>query len=576
MRQLSAVLILISMCIVLANAQVETKRPTIDIDSGGQVSGTTVAACNVRYSTASQAMPLFYDDDPSHATSSVLSIAGASLPPYRARQFSGWQTSTSQYGALAIYVKASCRGTCGIEYSSDGGGTWAPLMDVSGGDTDGTYTAALAPTQSLSQLRVRACVTPTPRSGVSGSTASSLSGFDIWTEGTVAQGPRPTVVNPNEGPLAGGTRVTIGGSGFVVGATVKFGGVAATNVSVVSATSITATTPAHQAGQVAVEVRNSNGQLGTLPNAYSYNPPPVPLSISPPTGSMMGGTAVSISGTGFRPGATVTFAGMPATNVNVVSSTLITANTPAHGMGAVDVVIINTDRQTGALYNTFTFSDPPPLPPTDLFARVPTGLCCTIQLSWRASIGFKVSYIVRRHGFAISAPITATSYVDHNVQPNTYYLYDVIAVNEAGSSAPSEPYSILTPELECDASGDKRLLGQDAYCIPNRFIRKRYMLLVHVSGRNIDVMQGDLLGACKGVHGTTGCDGFPNPPGSKEGYISWSHLDSPPGTWAIEFEATNIAIEFPCCQTGYLNGLREEYYEWEWPARSFADYCPQE
>jgi hypothetical protein len=56
--------------------------------------------------------------------------------------------------------------------------------------------------------------------------------------------PRITSVSPNVGPMAGGTAISINGANFGVGATVSIGGVAATNVVVVSATSITASTPA--------------------------------------------------------------------------------------------------------------------------------------------------------------------------------------------------------------------------------------------------------------------------------------------------------------------------------------------
>ena len=59
------------------------------------------------------------------------------------------------------------------------------------------------------------------------------------------------------------TAVTITGANFVSGATVSFGGTAASSVTVVSGTSITATTPAHAAGAVNVVVTDSNGS-GTL------------------------------------------------------------------------------------------------------------------------------------------------------------------------------------------------------------------------------------------------------------------------------------------------------------------------
>jgi hypothetical protein len=60
-----------------------------------------------------------------------------------------------------------------------------------------------------------------------------------------------TGVAPTSGPDTGGTSVTITGTGFDSGVTnVTFGGTAATGVTFVNATTITATTPAHAAGAV--------------------------------------------------------------------------------------------------------------------------------------------------------------------------------------------------------------------------------------------------------------------------------------------------------------------------------------
>jgi hypothetical protein len=171
--------------------------------------------------------------------------------------------------------------------------------------------------------------------------------------------PAPTVggISPTSGPVAGGTAVTITGTGFLSGATVKLGGTSATNVTVVSATSITATAPAHAAGAVSVVVTNTDGQSGTLTNGYTYtNPAPTVTSISPTSGTTAGGTAVTITGTGFLTGATVTLGGTSATNVTVVSATSITATTPAHAAGPVNVVVTNTDTQVGTLTNGYTYS----------------------------------------------------------------------------------------------------------------------------------------------------------------------------------------------------------------------------
>jgi hypothetical protein len=65
---------------------------------------------------------------------------------------------------------------------------------------------------------------------------------------------------------------------------------------------------------------------------------------------------VTITGTGFQAGATVTLGGTAATNVVVSNSTTITATAPPHGIGAVNVVVTNTDNQSGTLVNGFTYA----------------------------------------------------------------------------------------------------------------------------------------------------------------------------------------------------------------------------
>src|SRR5882724_13255668 len=103
----------------------------------------------------------------------------------------------------------------------------------------------------------------------------------------------PTVgsVSPSSGTTAGGTAVTITGTNFVTGATVTLGGTAATNVVVVSASQMTATTPAHAAGAVNVVVTNPDTQNGTLTNGFTYTSPTAPTvtSVSTSSGATVGG-----------------------------------------------------------------------------------------------------------------------------------------------------------------------------------------------------------------------------------------------------------------------------------------------
>jgi hypothetical protein len=165
--------------------------------------------------------------------------------------------------------------------------------------------------------------------------------------------PAPLTVKsvlPNAGPTGGAAIVRIAGTGFQPGATVTLDN-AATNVTVLSSTLILATVPTHPAGPVDVVVTNSGGESSRLPGAFTFVPMEV-TAISPTTG--LTDDVVSIAGTGFLPGATVTLDGVAAT-VTLVTSTRIDVTTPAHAPGTVDVVVTNPGGQSGKLSDGYTY-----------------------------------------------------------------------------------------------------------------------------------------------------------------------------------------------------------------------------
>jgi hypothetical protein len=89
----------------------------------------------------------------------------------------------------------------------------------------------------------------------------------------------------------------------------------------------------------------------------TVNPPapaPTVASIDPAEGSITGGTEVTIAGTNFQDGATVTIGGSAAAT-SAVSATSITATVPAGAEGAVDVVVSNPDAQSATLAGGFTY-----------------------------------------------------------------------------------------------------------------------------------------------------------------------------------------------------------------------------
>jgi hypothetical protein len=184
-----------------------------------------------------------------------------------------------------------------------------------------------------------------------GHSATLANGFTF-----VAPAPKVSGVSPASGTTAGGSAATLTGQNFASGATVTFGGAAATSVVVVSATQITAKTPPHAQGSVNVTVTNPGGQSGTLVGGFTFVAlAPVVTSVSPNTGTTTGGTPVTLTGRNFVSGARITFGGVAASSVVVVSATQITASTPPHKPGGVNVVVTNPGGQSGTLAGGFTY-----------------------------------------------------------------------------------------------------------------------------------------------------------------------------------------------------------------------------
>ncbi|MCI0342027.1 MAG: IPT/TIG domain-containing protein [Planctomycetales bacterium] len=184
--------------------------------------------------------------------------------------------------------------------------------------------------------------------------ATLLNGFTYTSGGA----PAPTLasISPSSGLTAGGQLVTLSGTGFQTGATVTFGGNAATSVTVLSAGFLTCLTPAGAAGPVAVVVTNPDAQSGGFSGGYTYVAAPTVSSLSPGSGDVAGGTPVTVSGASFATGATVTFGSAQATGVVVLSPSTITCATPAGSAGAVNVTVTNPTGLSGSLASGYTYT----------------------------------------------------------------------------------------------------------------------------------------------------------------------------------------------------------------------------
>ena len=309
------------------------------------------------------------------------------------RQITGLQPGATYYFRVVAYNTSGQTSTPSAQVSYTVPGTSTPtsptLTSVSpaSGPTSGGTTITLTGTNFVSGATVRVGgvaatsvtfasstrVTARTPAGTAGAKdvlitnpngrAAARAGAFTYTStssGTLTA----TSVSPLSGPTSGGTLITVDGTGFVSGATISIGGTAATGVSFVSSTRLTARTPAKPAGGYSVVVRNPNGQTANTPRGFTYSgtstptptTTPVATAVSPLSGPTSGGTLITVTGSGFVSGATIRIGGTPATGVTFVSSTRLTARTPAKPAGGYAVQVFNPNGRWDNTPRGFTYT----------------------------------------------------------------------------------------------------------------------------------------------------------------------------------------------------------------------------
>ncbi|MGG0937241.1 IPT/TIG domain-containing protein [Brevibacillus centrosporus] len=188
--------------------------------------------------------------------------------------------------------------------------------------------------------------------------ASRSKAIPILTVQVKYPAPIVTSIENSFGHPNGGETVTITGSNFRAGATVKFGDKLATNVQVVDSTKITAVTPANVQGTSIVTVTNLDGQKATA--SYQYKADPIVTSVEPNHGPLASGTLVIFNGKYFMNGITVKFGDTVAPINTFTSSTYFKVNAPIGAApGPVDVVLTNVDGTTLTIPKGYTYDAPP-------------------------------------------------------------------------------------------------------------------------------------------------------------------------------------------------------------------------
>ncbi len=311
-------------------------------------------------------------------------------------------------------------------------------------------------------------------------TSGTLAGAFTYT---TAVAPTVTGIAPALGPLAGGTVVTVTGTGFATAAgatTVSFGANAATAVSCASSTTCTATSPAAPSpngiSTADVLVTVAGLTSAAVPaDLFTYDTAPIVTGLAPGTGSTAGGDAITITGAGFDTtgNTTVTFGGVPTTPagtfVTCASSTSCSVTSPA-GTGTVDVrvqdpggtsavsaadkftyvatatpAITNIKPATGAVSGgtvvTITgtgFVNAATATPTVSFGAAaatfvnctPDGLTCTVDSPTHAAGGVDVTIVVNdpaNPAATLTSPTTAADRFTYAAPVASLYAWGVTA-----------------------------------------------------------------------------------------------------------------------------------------------------
>jgi hypothetical protein len=181
-------------------------------------------------------------------------------------------------------------------------------------------------------------------------------------------------------------------------------------------------------------------QMATFRGQSSSNPAFMATGISPSSGSVGGGTVVTITGTGFSAGAGVTFGGISATSATVTSSSSIVATTPPHTAGTVDVVLTNGAGQNATLANGYTYT-------------AQGSSKHSVAMTWNASPSTDAAYYRVYRGSVSGGPysllgtnITNTAYTDSTVQAGATYYYVATTVDTSGlESASSNQLKCVIP-----------------------------------------------------------------------------------------------------------------------------------
>ncbi|MBM4344216.1 MAG: IPT/TIG domain-containing protein [Deltaproteobacteria bacterium] len=213
-----------------------------------------------------------------------------------------------------------------------------------------------------------ACNNPDPSLGGAASADASAPDAVTLADGLVVPALKLASVTPKQGDLAGGETLDIAGQGFLPTARVFVGAEEATVDWRAGTTHIYVKAPAaKQPGTVDVRVENGKTTKSTLNRAYAYLATVTVDGFAPEAGSMLGGSEITVRGSGFRAGDRVLVAYHEAAQTKFVDDKTLVALVPPYleepGAVKTDLAKVQVSVRHGSGVThakaTFTYGRPP-------------------------------------------------------------------------------------------------------------------------------------------------------------------------------------------------------------------------
>ena len=207
--------------------------------------------------------------------------------------------------------------------------------------------------------------------------------------GPGGNGPAAVSIAPSDGPVAGGTTVTVFGSGL--DSTVQFIGLAGAQTSIISrlgtaAVVVSASTFSSITGPALVIAPSLGVSQTGAGQLFTYNPTPVITSLAPTQGAFAGGTLITLRGTNLVPlssndaGLVIDVCSVPTSIVSQSSSEIIARTGAAVTAGLCTVSFVSPRVGSLSLPSAYTYNQQPSITASShLSAPLAGGLLITFS-----------------------------------------------------------------------------------------------------------------------------------------------------------------------------------------------------